>query len=369
MGSAKLRVENLVKKYGDFPAVRGISFDVMEGEIVALLGPSGCGKTTTLKCIAGLEKPTSGNIYIDDELVNDLEPWERNVAMVFQFYVMYPRLKVYDQIAFPLKARNVPENEVRKRVLEAAEKVRLSRDLLNKPVSALKIDEKQRVAIARAIVREPRVLLLDEPLTNLDASLRIQIRGEIKKLLDEMKVSTVYVTHDQLEAMILANRIAVMQDGKILQFDLKDRIYNKPADLFVATFIGSPPMNTIRCSVKKEKNKIYADAGETKFDITDLVGDKADQLGEEIVIGFRPEFVEFGDMRYKPDEKCLILRSCKITLIERIGAKNLIHMSIGDKSLIGSTRISRFKEGDFIDVLVKPEHIHIFDGKSGKAII
>jgi ABC-type sugar transport system ATPase subunit len=169
--------------------------------------------------------------------------------------------------------------------------------------------------------------------------------------------------------MILANRIAVMRDGKILQFDLKDRLYNKPSDLFVATFIGSPPMNIIYCSLRKEKNKIYADAGETKFDITDLVRDKADQLSEELAIGFRPEFVEFGEVGFKLDEKSLCLKSCKITLIERIGDKNFVHMSIGDKLLIGRTRTSRFREGDFIDITVKPEHIHIFDGKSGKAII
>ena len=367
MTSIKLRVENLVKKYGDFTAVRGISFDVMEGEVVALLGPSGCGKTTTLKCIAGLEKPTSGNIYIDGELVNDLEPWERNVAMVFQFYVMYPRLKVYDQIAFPLKAKKVPDGEIKKRVLDVIERVRLSKDLLDKPVSALKIDEKQRVAIARAIIREPRIFLLDEPLTNLDASLRIQIRGEIKKLLDELKVPTVYVTHDQSEAMILANRIAVMQEGKILQFDLKDRLYNKPTDLFVATFIGSPPMNIIQCFLKKEKDKIYADAGEIKFDITNIIRGKIDQLGEEIVIGFRPEHVKFEDSGYR-HEICLRLPTCKVTLVEHIGDKNLIHMNIGDKLLIGLTRTTKYKEGDFVDALVNFEHVHIFDKRSGKAV-
>ncbi|MEM2041710.1 MAG: ABC transporter ATP-binding protein [Nitrososphaerota archaeon] len=367
MAKIKLKIENLVKKYGDFMAVRGISFDVMEGEVVALLGPSGCGKTTTLKCIAGLEKPTSGNIYIDDELVNELEPWERNVAMVFQFYVMYPRLKVYDQIAFPLKARNVPSTEIRKRVFEVIERVRLNKDLLDKPVSALKIDEKQRVAIARAIIREPKIFLLDEPLTNLDASLRIQIRGEIKKILDELKVPTVYVTHDQSEAMILANRVAVMNEGKILQFDLKDKLYNKPSDLFVATFIGSPPMNTLQCSIKRENNIVYTDSGEIKFNLTNILGDIANELGEEIVIGFRPECVKFRSIEGLSNNYLKI--SCKVLQVEKIGDKNLIHMSLGDKYLIGLSRIATCSEGQQIDIFISYRDLHIFDKKTGKALI
>jgi len=365
----KLVVKNLVKKYGDFTAVRGISFDVKEGEVVALLGPSGCGKTTTLKCIAGLEKVTDGEIYLDGRLINDLEPWERNVAMVFQFYVMYPRLKTYDQIAFPLQARGFAKDEIRRRVMKAVETVRLSKELLEKPVGALKIDEKQRVAIARALVAEPTLYLLDEPLSNLEPAMRIELRSHLKEIFNQLKASVLYVTHDQAEAMVLADRIAVMNQGKIYQFAEKDVVYEKPANLFVAGFIGSPSMNFVSGIIRKFNNELYIDCGEFKIrcpSIPPKIIDKV--IDKEVIIGFRPEHVRIGKTLSRSN---LILERCKIMLIEPMGGRMLIHLRKGEYHLIAAQRVRRLpgRIGEEIDIYITPEHVHLFDKKTEEALL
>ena len=364
----KLVVKNLVKKYGDFTAVKGISFDVKEGEVVALLGPSGCGKTTTLKCIAGLEEVTDGEIYLDGRLINDLEPWQRNIAMVFQFFVMYPRLKVYDQIAFPLQARGLPKEEVRKRVIEAIEIVKLPKELLDKPARALRMDERQRVAVARAIAAKPSLLLLDEPLSNLEPKMRVALRAEFKRLFDELKLTVLYVTHDQSEAMILADRIAVMNAGEIYQFADKKTVYERPANTFVAGFIGSPPMNLLPVVVKEFNGGLYIDCGEFKAKLPMALAKIIERIPEkEVILGFRPEHVKLGKTLSQDN---LVIEKCKILFIERLGAKMILHLRKGEYNLISvSSALTSIKEGEKVDIFIEPEHLCIFDKKTGKALI
>ncbi|RLG87762.1 MAG: sugar ABC transporter ATP-binding protein, partial [Thermoprotei archaeon] len=235
-------------------AVDDVTFTVSHGEFFVLLGPSGCGKTTTLRIIAGLEKPTKGRVFIDDEDVTDLPPRARDVAMVFQTWALYPHMKVYDNIAFPLKLRKLPKDEIDRKVKEIAKILQIDH-LLDRYPKQLSGGQQQRVALARALVRNPRVWLMDEPLSNLDALLRVQMRAELKKLQKELKITTIYVTHDQVEAMTMADRIAVMNAGKILQIGTPYDIYHKPRTKFVGGFIGSPPMNFIRVVFDVENNR------------------------------------------------------------------------------------------------------------------
>lgn len=252
---SSVRVEKLYKRFGHVEAVKGISFDVREGEFVVLLGPSGCGKTTTLRCIAGLEHPDRGKIYFDDEDVTPLSPAARNIAFVFQLYALYPHLTVYGNIAFPLRAEGLPKAEVHRRVHEVAQLLQIE-DILHLKPRKLTGGQKQRVALARAIVRRPRVFLLDEPLSNIDAKLREMTRAELKKLQRSLKATTIYVTHDQVEAMTMADKIVVMNFGDIQQIGSPHEVYHYPANLFVARFIGSPGMNFIPVGVEEREGQL-----------------------------------------------------------------------------------------------------------------
>ena len=368
MTSIKLRVENLVKKYGDFTAVRGISFDVMEGEVVALLGPSGCGKTTTLKCIAGLEKPTSGNIYIDGELVNDLEPWERNVRMVFQSYALYPNMRAYDIIALPLKVQKRPEEEIKRRVYEVAEMVKISHVLDHKP-GELSGGERQRVAMARALIMDAKLYLLDEPLTNLDAKLRIMMRSELRRILKELKVSVVYSSPDCLEVMSIADRIAVMNDGQILQFDKPLNVYNDPKNLFVATFVGYPPMNIIKnCIITSKGDKVVIrnESGSIELELPNK--NKAgivDQTMSNIAVGFRPEHVMIQE-RNKGGPN-----TGRIILIEEAPPDSYLHVMLSDGTVITVSIPQselRWSLNDLIMIDVSSENVYLFDPKTGERI-
>ena len=286
---ARLRVENLTKQFGLQRAVDSVTFEAKDGEFVVLLGPSGSGKTTVLRMIAGLESPTSGSIRVDDLVVNDLSPRERDMAMVFQNYALYPHMKIYDNIALPLKVRKLEDAEIAKRVKATAELLQIS-ELLNKKPSEISGGQQQRVAVARAVVRNPKVFLFDEPLSNLDAKLRVMARGFLKRLQKELKVTTVYVTHDQAEAMTMADRIAVLNGGKLVQIAPPMEIYNRPSDLFVAGFVGSPPMNLL-------DGKLLEENGETYF-LSGPVRQKIELPGRppaNIVLGVRPEAVDVGD--------------------------------------------------------------------------
>lgn len=289
---SKIVLENVSKSFGDVKAVDNVNMEVKDGEFMVLLGPSGCGKTTTLRLIAGLERPTSGKIYFDDEVVNDFEPKERNVAMVFQDYALYPHMSVFNNMTLCLKVDKVPRREIIKRVKETAKILGID-DLLHRKPGELSGGQKQRAALGRAIIRDPAVYLMDEPLSNLDAKLRVNMRAELKKLHKRLGTTTMYVTHDQEEAMEMADEIAVMAKGRILQIGRPREIYERPINKFIAGFIGSPPMNFLECSLLERDGEVYLDMGSFRLRVPDgsqsAVKERA--AGSEVIMGIRPEHI------------------------------------------------------------------------------
>src|SRR5512134_1588607 len=286
---ARVAFENVVKKYGDVTAVNNLNIDVADKEFLVLVGPSGCGKTTALRCLAGLEEITAGDIKIGDRVVNDIAPKDRDIAMVFQSYALYPHLSVYDNMAFGLKLRKLPKDEIKRRVNEAAEVLGIT-DFLDRKPRQLSGGQRQRVAVGRAIVREPKVFLFDEPLSNLDAKLRVQMRAEISKLHQRLQTTFIYVTHDQIEAMTMATRIAVINKGKLQQIDTPQNLYDRPANLFVAGFIGSPAMNFFAGKLCKDNGKLAVDTGDFLVHIPDKKAKPYEGcVGKDIIFGLRPE--------------------------------------------------------------------------------
>ena len=263
---ASVTYENVVKKFGDFTAIENMNLEIHDEEFLVLVGPSGCGKTTALRCLAGLEEVTSGKIYIGDRLVNDVPPKDRDIAMVFQSYALYPHMSVFDNMAFGLKLRKLPKQEIKQRVEKSAKILGIENLLKRKP-RELSGGQRQRVALGRAIVREPKVFLLDEPLSNLDAKLRVQTRAEISKIHNKLRTTFVYVTHDQTEAMPMASRIAVMNKGRLQQIDTPQTLYDQPANMFVAGFIGTPAMNFFTMRLINEGYSLLVDNGEFKIKI------------------------------------------------------------------------------------------------------
>ncbi|MEM3608408.1 MAG: ABC transporter ATP-binding protein [Candidatus Bathyarchaeia archaeon] len=362
---ARVTVKNLTKRFGRITAVNRLNLDVEDKKFVCLLGPSGCGKTTTLRMIAGLEVPDEGEIYIGDELVNDLTPAERDIAMVFQFYALYPTLNVYENLAFPLKAQKTPRDEIDKRVKEVAEILGVSNILHLKP-DQLTPGESQRVAIGRAIIRRPRVYLLDEPLTNLDAKLRARMRAELKRLQKELGQTAIYVTHDQLEAMTMADKIAVMNLGVLQQYDTPDNVYNHPENLFVAGFIGSPSMNFIECTLTEKDNHLYLDSGEFQLDVSDLKdlileGAK----GKEVVLGVRPEHIA---VEAKPTGRYSF--QGEVYVVEPLGDQTILDFQVG-KNIVKAIVSPDFKAdiGDKLWLVLSKDRFHIIDKKTEKVII
>jgi len=360
---AGVRIEHLTKKFGDVVAVNDLNLEVKDKEFVCLLGPSGCGKTTTLRMIGGVETPTSGEIFFDEKPVTGLPSKDRDIAMVFQFYVIYPDMKPYDQIAFPLKIRKFPKREIRKRVEEVASLLGMEY-LREKTVSQLTVDERQRIELARALVRKPQVYLLDEPLTNLDAKLRAHMRAEIKRLFKSIGATTIYVTHDQVEAMSMADRIAVMNFGLLQQYDTPDSLYDHPKNLFVAGFIGSPAMNFIDCTLVEKNEKTYLDAAEFKYEITD----KAEKIRkkcttQEIVLGTRPEDIELDVSRQKNAIQA------DVSILEPMGHRAIVHVQIGKITLVANVNLLGLKAGDRIWLRFNKQKIHIFDKKTGISIM
>lgn len=309
---AELKVVNVIKQFGSFRAVDDVSFDVENGEFVVLLGPSGSGKTTILRMIAGLETPTTGSIVIDGTRVNEQSPRERDIAMVFQNYALYPHMTVFDNIALPLRVRGLGGSEVSKRVHETAELLQIKDTLYKKP-GQISGGQQQRVAVARAVVRNPKIFLFDEPLSNLDAKLRVVARGFLKRLQKELKVTTVYVTHDQAEAMTMADRIAVLNKGRVAQIAGPSEIYDEPGDLFVAGFIGSPPMNFIEGRLTKEGNRVSFFSGKLKIPAPAI-----SNRSEELVLGVRPEDIEVSDV---PGDSSI---PAKIYIAEPLGSVQFI---------------------------------------------
>ena len=349
---AEVILKNLTKRWGDFVAVDGQSLEVSDREFLVLLGPSGCGKTTTMRMIAGLEEPTEGEIWIGDRMVNDDLPKDRDVAMVFQNYGLYPHMTIFDNIAYPLRVRGTPGSEIEPRVRRAAEQVELTQFLDRRP-KALSGGQRQRVALARAIVRTPKVFLMDEPLSNLDAKLRVTMRAELKHLSRELKVTTVYVTHDQIEAMTLADRVAVMKDGVIQQLGSPDEIYNDPANLFVAGFIGSPAMNLINGSIQSGQ---FVTTGGTH--LVPVGGDDR----EEVVLGVRAD-----DIRVSEAGQGNI--DVPIYAFENTGEATLLTVQWGRQRVIAKgDRYLRKEQDDMIGIALNPEHLYLFDPGTGRRI-
>ena len=315
---ATLTLKNITKKWGDLVVVDNSNLEIKDTEFIVILGPSGCGKTTTMRMVAGLEDPTAGEILIDGQVVNDLEPKDRDVAMVFQNYGLYPNLSVYENIRFPLKVRKVDPNTHDERVRKAASLVELD-ELLERKPKELSGGQKQRVALARAIVREPKIFLMDEPLSNLDAKLRVSTRAQIKHLQYELKVTTIYVTHDQIEAMTLADRVIVMSKGKIQQIGTPKDIYNNPANTFVANFIGSPSMNLLQGEYQR---RAYSPQN-----IANLAHSSTQKEGE-VVLGFRPEDAEVSKSIEGISEQNNGIIHTKIFSIELLGEATLISVQI-----------------------------------------
>jgi len=362
---ARVAVKELVKRFGKVVAVDHVSFEARDGEFLVLLGPSGCGKTTTLRMIAGLETPDEGEIYIGDRLVNDLPPKDRDVAMVFQNYALYPHMKVYDNIAFPLRVRKVPKDEIDRRVREVAKLLRIE-ELLDRYPRQLSGGQQQRVALGRALVRQPQVFLMDEPLSNLDAKLRVYMRAELKRLQRELGITTIYVTHDQAEAMTMADRVAVMNEGKIMQLAEPAELYYRPSNTFVAGFIGAPAMNFIDASVKQRDGTVYLDTGVFTIELPGDFGRALLEAGapSEVIFGIRPEHIELSKQELPGGYQV------EVFVTEPLGAETIIDFKHGD-ALVKAKYPGHFEAapGEKVWIRFKLEYMHIFDKKTGRAII
>ncbi|MCL5036936.1 MAG: sn-glycerol-3-phosphate ABC transporter ATP-binding protein UgpC [Chloroflexi bacterium] len=344
----------------DVHVVKDVGLDIKDGEFLVLVGPSGCGKTTTLRMIAGLEDITSGEIVIDEKVVNDVSPKDRDIAMVFQNYALYPHMNVYDNMAFGLRLRKFSTDEIESRVQEASTLLGIQ-NLLNRKPKELSGGQKQRVAMGRAIVRRPKVFLMDEPLSNLDAKLRVQMRAELQKLHRSLGVTTIYVTHDQTEAMTLGDRLVLMKDGVIQQIGPPLKLYQDPANQFVAGFIGSPSMNFVPCKVKKTDEDIFLES--SGFTIR-LPEGKKEKLGpfidREVVIGIRPE--DLYDRMFAHDYTPENIFTAKVDVVEPMGSEIYIYLSSGKDTLIARMSANtRAKVGDNIEAVIDINKIHVFN--------
>ena len=367
---ASLSLKNVCKVYPNgFEAVKDFNLEVEDQEFIIFVGPSGCGKSTTLRMIAGLEEISSGEFYIDGKLMNDVEPKDRDIAMVFQNYALYPHMTVFDNMAFGLKLRKVPKDEIKRKVEEAAKILDLEKLLDRKP-KALSGGQRQRVAMGRAIVRNPKVFLMDEPLSNLDAKLRVQMRTEISKLHQRLGATIIYVTHDQTEAMTLGTRIVVMKDGVIQQVDTPQNLYDKPANKFVAGFIGSPQMNFIDCTIEKGKEGYGVNfAGKLIPLPQGKFPDKlmAEYAGKTVVLGVRPEDFHTESAFLEMSEDSTV--EAEVEIAEMMGAEIYIHAVCGGQKLIvrAPSRVQA-ESGDHISLAIDKNKIHLFDKETEQAI-
>lgn len=359
----EVKLEGLTKYFDDVRAVEDLDLIVRDKEFLTLLGPSGCGKTTILRCIAGLERPTRGKIFIGEKLVTDLPPKDRNIAMVFQSYALYPHMTVYDNIAFPLKLRKSPKDEIERRVQETSKLLGIG-DLLDRKPKQLSGGQRQRVALGRSIIRHPSVFLLDEPLSNLDAKLRVQMRGELKRLQRRLETTLIYVTHDQVEAMTMSDRIVILNDGLMQQTGSSIEIYDHPKNLFIAGFIGSPSMSLIECSMIERENEAFLDAGEFTVNIPEGLEKIINEKASELVLGVRSEDISMS-RESKPSSF-----KVEIYVLEHVGSKILATLKAG-KHLITVDVDASFKGdiGDEVFISFNTEKIHVFDKKTQEAII
>ncbi len=356
-------LENVTKQFGKVVAVNNVNIKINKGEFIVLLGPSGCGKTTLLRCISGLEKVTSGKIYFDEKEVTHLAPKDRNISMVFQNYAVWPHLKVYDNIAFPLKIKKVSNEEIEKKVEWAASILGIE-ELLGRYPHELSGGQRQRVAVARAIVMEPDVLLMDEPLSNLDALLRVKMRSEIKKLQENIKVTTIYVTHDQVEAMTMGDRIAVFKKGKLLQLGTSDEIYHHPSNLFVAGFIGSPQMNFIEVETREKDGIIYVETKDFSIPIPEQFR-KDIEKDKKYIFGIRPEHIYLKEDPQIPTKKF----KGDLYFVEALRSDTVLHINTNFGKIVAKIPGDVIlKEGEEVEFYLDLEKIHIFDKETGEAI-
>jgi multiple sugar transport system ATP-binding protein len=363
MGQVVLKGIN--KFYDTVHAVKDVNLQIRDKEFVVFVGPSGCGKTTTLRMIAGLESISSGDISIDGQVVNDLAPMDRDIAMVFQNYALYPHMSVYDNMAFGLKMRKFGKAEIRKRVNEAAEILGIGEYLKRKP-RQLSGGQRQRVALGRAIVRHPRVFLFDEPLSNLDAKLRVQMRVELKKLHLRLGTTAVYVTHDQVEAMTLGDRVVVMKDGVVQQVGEPLELYNTPANRFVAGFIGSPAMNFATVTMTDGNGRLTAKNGGLEIEVpANQAARLRSHVGHQLTLGIRPEDLRVANTS---DPTGLTFPS-KVEVVEQLGSEILLDVRVGDGTMVAAVDPTvRAKVAETLQLAVNPERLHFFDAKTEAAV-
>mgnify|MGYP005831784449 FL=1 len=364
---ASVTFDHVTKKFGDVVAVNDLNIHIEDKEFLVLVGPSGCGKSTALRCLAGLEDVTSGRILIGDQVVNDIPPKDRDIAMVFQSYALYPHMTVFDNMAFALKLRKVPKDEIKRRVHQAAELLGIQ-DLLNRRPRQLSGGQRQRVAVGRAIVREPKVFLFDEPLSNLDAKLRVETRANISKLHLQLQTTFIYVTHDQVEAMTMASRIAVINYGVLQQIDTPQNLYDKPNNLFVAGFIGSPAMNFFPTHIRRDNGKMYVDGKTFAVEIPDERHNTyAPYIDKPVILGIRPE--DIYNPEFAPPGIVAQPVEAIVDVTELMGNEIFVYLKSGDHSFIARVDPrSRYKINDRTQVVFNMANMHIFDQTTEMAV-
>jgi len=358
---SSLEVLNLSKRFGRKQALNGLNITVKDGEFMVLLGPTAAGKTTTLRCVAGLEKLNGGSITLDAEVITALSPAERDIALVFQTYALYPRKTAFENMAFPLEARGWDTDRIKRRVEEVAAILRIT-ELLNRRPAQMSGGQQQRVALGRAMVRQPRLFLMDEPLTNLDFKLRVEMRAELKRLQAELAATFFYVTNDQVEAMSMADRIAVLNHGELQQVDTPEQIYDHPANLFVAQFVGSPRMNTFACRFDADQRALISADGTMKLDLTPSQLDILQAVGNTtaLVFGCRPEDLSIV-------EKGVVVGT--VYVLEPLGDRTFVDIKVGAQSLrVRADANYRAAEGSKIEVAFDLARCHVFDAQTGKTL-
>lgn len=366
---ASLTLKKIHKVYnGEVTAVKDFNLEIADKEFLVLVGPSGCGKSTTLRMIAGLEEITQGEMYIEERLVNEVAPKDRDIAMVFQNYALYPHMSVYDNMAFGLQLRKMPKEEINRRVLEAAKVLNIE-ELLDRKPKALSGGQRQRVALGRAIVREPKVFLMDEPLSNLDAKLRVQMRTELSKLHQKLQTTFIYVTHDQTEAMTMGDRIVVMKDGIVQQVDTPLNLYNSPVNVFVAGFIGSPQMNFVEGKIEIDGDTAYFVFDKNKIALSEEKSKKLKELSYhnvEVIIGIRPEDIHNDGLEKYPNS--VVEGIVEVT--ELMGSEIYLYTKIADNSLtarIGAN--ANVKPNSKLNLVINPHKVHIFNKETELSVI
>jgi multiple sugar transport system ATP-binding protein len=360
---ASVTYDHVTKRFGDVVAVNDLNIQIEDKEFLVLVGPSGCGKSTALRLLAGLEDITDGRILIGEQIVNDVAPKDRDIAMVFQSYALYPHMSVYDNMAFGLKLRKTPKQEIKQRVEKAADILGISQLLDRKP-RQLSGGQRQRVAVGRAIVREPKVFLFDEPLSNLDAKLRVETRANISKLHQQLQTTFIYVTHDQVEAMTMASRIAVLSAGVLQQIDTPQNLYDYPNNLFVAGFIGSPAMNFFPSKLEKQDGKLVVDAGAFTVQVPEnKAGTYMSYVGKPIIFGIRPE--DIHNPQFAPPE--IIAQPVEVT--ELMGNEIFVYLRSGDHSFVARVDPrTRVHMDENVQVVFNMDNMHVFDRETEQAV-